>query len=818
MHHDTPLISTIVAGLVLAFIFGMIANRFRLPPLVGYLFAGILVGPYTPGFVADQALGAELAELGVILLMFGVGLHFSLKDLMSVRALAIPGAVVQIGFATLLGAGLGLLMGWELGGALLFGLALSVASTVVLLKALQDRRLIETERGRIAVGWLIVEDLAMVLALVLIPAIASLGGVDTGVHDPFVSFVERIIGAPVGIWGVLGLTIVKVAAFVGFMLVVGRRIIPWGLHATAHTGSRELFRLAVLAIALGVALGSAVLFGVSLALGAFFAGMILSESELSHRAAQETLPLRDAFSVLFFVSVGMLFDPSIIITNPLPVLATVFIIVIGKSAAAFAIVLLFKRPVGTALTISASLAQIGEFSFILASLGVALAILPQAGQDLILAGALISIVLNPVVFWAVDLIKPRFEAKAASRRAARAEQDGVRIEPVDTVAASEGPITSDAPSGASIDIGAPGADDDVPEPTRQTGHTVLVGFGRVGRVVGESLRAAGAPVVVIEDSDHSVAAARAAGIEVVVGNAASTEVLKLANLEEAQCLMIAIPNGFEAGTVCEVGRKLNPQIRIIARAHSEEEESHLRNLGADTVIMGEREIGLGMLAWLRGDHREDRFAEAPAMEPQLPSAENLLETMAATTVLPATSAAGAAVAAASTDAAAEVAAAEAEVSPAGPVAEAGAPVEPADAAQPAGVAAEAVEPEPVPVMAPVAPEVANDPVVIDAVEATEVETVIELGAPDEAATLETVETTPAVGEAPAPIEESVPPSSSETPEDAAPVSEAGAEPAAETGAEAEAGIDEDDGVTPDADEPAPEEKPVVPPVVPEPKP
>ncbi|MDB5473843.1 MAG: sodium:proton antiporter, partial [Devosia sp.] len=601
MHHDTPLISTIVAGLVLAFIFGMIANRFKMPPLVGYLLAGILVGPHTPGFVADQALGAELAELGVILLMFGVGLHFSLKDLMSVRALAIPGAIAQISFATALGLGLGLLMGWSVGAGLLFGLALSVASTVVLLKALQDKRLIETERGRIAVGWLIVEDLAMVLALVLIPALASLGGGENAIHDPFVSFVERVLGGSVGVWGVLALTILKIAAFVGFMLIVGRRLIPWALHVTAHTGSRELFRLAVLAIALGVALGSAVLFGVSLALGAFFAGMILSESELSHRAAQETLPLRDAFAVLFFVSVGMLFDPAIILTNPLPVLATVFIIVIGKSLAAFGIVLLFKRPVATALTISASLAQIGEFSFILASLGVALAILPPEGQDLILAGALISIVLNPAVFWAVDLVKPRFEAKAAQHRAARMERDGVRIEPGETLAAASGPLTTDAPSESGLDTGALGADDDAPEPTAQTGHTVLVGFGRVGRTVAEALHAANAPLVVIEDSDHSVAAARAAGIEVVVGNAASADVLRLANLEGARCLMVAIPNGFEAGTVCEMGRKLSPSIRIIARAHSDEEEAHLRGLGANTVIMGEREIGLGMLAWLRGE-------------------------------------------------------------------------------------------------------------------------------------------------------------------------------------------------------------------------
>ena len=618
MHHEIPLITTIVAGLVLAYIFGMIAHRLKMPPLVGYLFAGILAGPYTPGFVADQALGAELAELGVILLMFGVGLHFSLKDLMSVRALAIPGALVQIGFATLLGLGLASLMGWSLGAGLLFGLALSVASTVVLLKALQERRLIETERGRIAVGWLIVEDLAMVLALVMVPAIASLNG-DTGVHDPFVSFVTRLAGVDIGVWGILGLTVLKVAAFVGFMLVVGRRVIPWALHGTAHTGSRELFRLAVLAIALGVALGSALLFGVSLALGAFFAGMILSESELSHRAAQETLPLRDAFAVLFFVSVGMLFDPSIIITNPLPVLATVFIIVIGKSLAAFAIVLLFKRPIGTALTISASLAQIGEFSFILASMGVALAILPREGQDLILAGALISIVLNPLVFWAVDRAKPALEARAAERKAARQGADEVRVEP--GAEAATAPLTMPEPGVTEADEPI---DDDSVAPSLQTGHTVLVGFGRVGRVVGASLHEAGAPLVLIEDTDHFVTAARELGIETVLGNAARADVLRLANLPAAKCLLIAIPNGFEAGTICEVGRKLSPSVRIIARAHSAEEEEHLRRLGADVVIMGEREIGMGMLAWLRGERSAGMAGETEASGPRLPPSENLL--------------------------------------------------------------------------------------------------------------------------------------------------------------------------------------------------
>ncbi|RVA43684.1 sodium:proton antiporter, partial [Mesorhizobium sp. M7A.F.Ca.US.001.01.1.1] len=411
MPHDTPLIATIVAGLGLAFVFGALANRFRIPPLVGYLIAGVLVGPNTPGFVADAGLANELAEIGVILLMFGVGLHFSLKDLLSVRAIAVPGAIVQIGFATALGAGLAWMLGWSMGAGLVFGLALSVASTVVLLRALQERRMIETERGRIAVGWLIVEDLAMVLALVLLPALAGvLGG-----QEQADAHASGLLSLPAryGIWGVVGITLAKVTAFVMVMLVVGRRVIPWILHYVAHTGSRELFRLAVLAIALGVAFGAAKLFGVSLALGAFFAGMIMSESELSHRAAEESLPLRDAFSVLFFVSVGMLFDPFSLISNGWPILATLAIIVIGKSLAAFAIVVAFGYPIATALIISASLAQIGEFSFILAELGVGLKLLPEQGRDLILAGAILSIVLNPLMFLAIDWMKPWLERRAA---------------------------------------------------------------------------------------------------------------------------------------------------------------------------------------------------------------------------------------------------------------------------------------------------------------------------------------------------------------------------------------------------------------------
>ncbi|MGV3649896.1 MAG: cation:proton antiporter, partial [Devosia sp.] len=604
MPHETPLISTIVAGLVLAFILGAVANRLRMPPLVGYLVAGVVVGPYTPGFVADAELAIELSEIGVILLMFGVGLHFSLKDLLSVRAITIPGAVAQIGGATLLGLGLALLLGWSVGAGLIFGLALSVASTVVLLKALQDRRLIDSERGRIAVGWLIVEDLAMVLALVLIPAIASVSGSSAAdLHDPFVTFVERLLNTELGIVGILAVTIVKIAAFVGCMLVIGRRLIPLVLHATAHTGSRELFRLAVLAIALGVAAGAAYLFGVSLALGAFFAGMILSESELSHRAAQESLPLRDAFAVLFFVSVGMLFDPWTLVNDPLPVLATLFIILIGKSVFAFLIVVAFKRPVGTALTISASLAQIGEFSFILAALGVGLGILPPEGRDLILAGAIISIILNPAMFWSIDILRPMLEGRFRTQPAGPVEPSfadatltGIDVTPDGPV--TRQPVPDHVPAPHEEDI------ERTSEPTRLVGHTIVVGYGRVGSVVSAGLKGRGEPFLVIEDAEGRINAARAEGIEVIVGNAASRSVLALANVEGARTAIIAIPNAFEAGQAVEQARRLNPAIRIIARAHSDEEVSHLDHLGADTVIMGEREIGLGMLGWLDGSHED----------------------------------------------------------------------------------------------------------------------------------------------------------------------------------------------------------------------
>ncbi len=554
MPHHTPLIGTVVIGLVLAFLLGAVANRLRISPLVGYLLAGVLVGPHTPGFVADQALAADLAEIGVILLMFGVGLHFSVRDLISVRNIAVPGAVAQIGVATLMGLALGTLLGWSFGGGVVFGLALSTASTVVLLRAMQERRLVTTSRGRIAVGWLIVEDIAMVLTLVLLPALSTFlekGG------DIVPGFSPR----PSDIALTLATTLLQVGAFLVVMMVVGRRVIPWILHRVAQSGSRELFRLAVLSIALGVAFGAAELFGISFALGAFFAGMILSESELSQQAAAESLPLRDAFAVLFFISVGMLFDPSILLREALPVLATLLIIVVGKSMAALGIALAFGHPLTTALAVAVSLAQIGEFSFILAGLGVNLALLPERGRDLILAGALLSIMLNPLLFAGYDRLKPRLERREASGR---------EMEP-----------------------GAPVEEPSIPDATTLTGHNVLVGAGRVGGRVAEVLKDAPEPLLVIDERDQTVAKLRESGIETMAGNA--TTIIKSANLAEARTLIVAIPDTFEAGQIIAQARAISPNLKIVARAHSDAEADHLSSYGADSVVLGEQEIANAML-------------------------------------------------------------------------------------------------------------------------------------------------------------------------------------------------------------------------------
>lgn len=410
MPHDTPLITMLALAFVIAFAFGMIAQKFRLSPLVGYLLAGVLVGPHTPGYVADSVLAQQLAEIGVILLMFGVGLHFTPSDLMRVRWIAIPGALVQITVASLLGFGLAQLFGWGLGGGLVFGLALSVASTVVLLRALESRGEVETGPGHIAVGWLLVEDIFMIAALLLLPPLADiLGGRGEGNENIFAALL---------------LTAVKVAAFAALALIVGKRVIPWLLQHVAETGSRELFTLAVLACALGIAFGAALLFDVSFALGAFFAGVIMNESDLSHDAAQRSLPFQDAFAVMFFVSVGMLFDPRIIYEAPLPLLGVLFIILVGKSVAAFIIVLAFRHPLPTALTVSVSLAQIGEFSFILAGLGVSLGLLPEEGRDLLMAGALLSIALNPLLFRALEPAEAWLRARPDLLRRLGAKEEG----------------------------------------------------------------------------------------------------------------------------------------------------------------------------------------------------------------------------------------------------------------------------------------------------------------------------------------------------------------------------------------------------------
>lgn len=556
MHHATPLITTIVGGLVLAFILGMIANKLRISPLVGYLLAGVLAGPFTPGFVADTKLAPELAELGVILLMFGVGLHFSLKDLMAVKSIAIPGAIAQIGVATLLGMALSAVLGWSLMTGIVFGLCLSTASTVVLLRALEERQLIDSQRGQIAIGWLIVEDLVMVLTLVLLPAVAGMMEKDN------VGFASLALD--------MSITIGKVVAFIAIMMLVGRRLVPWIMSRSAATGSRELFTLSVLALALalGIAFGAVELFDVSFALGAFFAGMVLNESELSHRAAHDTLPLRDAFAVLFFVSVGMLFDPMVLIHQPLAVLGTLAIIIFGKSLAAFFLVRMFGHSPRTALTIAASLAQIGEFAFILAGLGMALNLLPQAGQNLVLAGAILSIMLNPVLFALLEKYLDKTETLEEQTLEEAIEEE--KQIPVDIC-----------------------------------NHALLVGFGRVGSLLGEKLMAQGIPLVVIETSRTRVDELRERGIRAVLGNAANEEIMNLAHLDCARWLLLTIPNGYEAGEIVASAREKCPTIEIIARAHYDDEVEYITERGANKVVMGEREIANTMLTLLENPPLEE---------------------------------------------------------------------------------------------------------------------------------------------------------------------------------------------------------------------
>jgi CPA2 family monovalent cation:H+ antiporter-2 len=555
MPHDTSLLTTVVMGLVLAFVGGFIASKLRLPPLVGYLLAGVAVGPFTPGFVSDAGLAEQLAEIGVILLMFGVGLHFSVKHLLSVRRIAIPGAIVQITVATLLGAGLAYLWGWTPGAGIVFGLSLSVASTVVLLRALEHRNTLDSINGRIAVGWLIVEDLAMVLALVLLPVLA-------GVLGGNASESSEATGGAIAL--ALLLTLGKVALFLALVLVVGTRAVPWVLEHVARTGSRELFTLSVLATALGIAYGSAALFGVSFALGAFFAGVVLSESDFSHQAAADSLPLQDAFAVLFFVSVGMLFDPAVLVREPLAVLAVLAIILIGKSVAAFGIVLGFGYPTRTALTVSASLAQIGEFSFILIGLGVTLGVVPVEGRDLILAGALLSITLNPLVFKTFDGIERWL---------------GRRPRVLSVLERGGGQALSTLPE----------TRDESPHD-----HAIIVGYGRVGRVVGKTLGDQTLPVVIVDKDRRRVEALRAKGIPAIYGDASIPGILDGAGIAHARLLVIATPEGFQTRRIIELARELNADIDVAVRTQSDAEVAHLESQGVGLAITGTRELSFGL--------------------------------------------------------------------------------------------------------------------------------------------------------------------------------------------------------------------------------
>jgi K+:H+ antiporter len=553
MHHDTALIALVAIGFVLACALGFLATRVRLPPIVGYLVAGVAIGPFTPGFVGDTQIAAQLAEIGVILLMFGVGLHFSLPTLLSVRNIAIPGAIAQIVVATAIGTALATMWGWSIGSGLVLGLALSVASTVVLLRALEQRNELDSPHGRIAVGWLIVEDLATVLALVFLPALATI--------------VQDTSGGSVdvrGLFTTLGLTLGKVALFIAVVLFGGRRVVPWLLEQVTRTGSRELFTLAVLAIALGMAYASAQLFDVSFALGAFFAGVLLSESELSHRAAADSLPLQDAFAVLFFVSVGMLFDPMIVVREPLAVLGVLLVIVAGKSFAAFVIVLLFGYPVATALTVSASLAQIGEFSFILAALGVTLGLLPAEGRDLVLAGALLSITLNPFVFATITPVTRWARARPAL--SAWVERGASRLATL-------------------------------PEQSRSNAlrdHAIIVGFGRVGSTIGKVLAEAGIPYGVIERDLRLVENLRARGVRAVYGDAAAAGVMERVGIERAKLLIIASRDSYAARRVLELARKANPRIDTVVRTHEHHDLEHFARQKVGHVMMAERELALAM--------------------------------------------------------------------------------------------------------------------------------------------------------------------------------------------------------------------------------
>ncbi|MCH4246955.1 cation:proton antiporter [Acinetobacter populi] len=556
MPHDVDLIILLAVGFGLALIFGYIAARLRLPPLIGYLIAGIIISPNTPGIVGDIHLANQLAELGVMFLMFGVGMHFSLNDLMQVRRIAVPGAILQIAVATLLGMGMTMLWGWSFGSALVFGLSLSCASTVVLLKALGDRGLLDSVNGKIAVGWLLVEDLVMVLVLVLLPATAILLGGQPISQE----------SANDNIWLTLGITLLKVAGFIAFMLIIGKRLVPMIIQFVARLGSRELFTLTVVAAAISIAYGSYAIFGVSMALGAFFAGMVVKESAFSHRAEEETLPLREIFAILFFVSVGMLFDPRILIEQPGHILAVVAIIMIGKTIAAMALVLFFRYPINTALTVGASLAQIGEFSFILATLGVSLQLLTLDAQNLILAGALISITLNSFVFSAIEPIQKWIRARSYLARLLERKSDPLAMLP-----------------------------DEVSQDYLRD-QIVIVGYGEVGRRITQTLQEQNIKVVIAEENREIVENLRAKGVAAVSGSATEPSVLIQAHIMHARLLVISPMDLVKIHQVVNIAKQLNPMLEVLLCAENGEEARALREDDIGTVYFAKEEMAKNMSA------------------------------------------------------------------------------------------------------------------------------------------------------------------------------------------------------------------------------
>ena len=552
MPADSAFLITLAAGFGLALLFGLVAVRLRVPPLVGYLLAGVLLGPFTPGFVADVHMASQLAEVGVVLLMFGVGVHFSPGDLLGVRKTAVPGAVAQIAIAAALGALVSRSWGWDWGAALVFGTSLSVASTVVVLRVLEERGLLDSVQGRTTVGWLIVEDLAMVVALVLLPVIA--GALQSGALGDTSS--REALAA------LLVLTVAKVTTFLVVMILVGRRAVPWLLTRVARSGSRELFTLAVLVIALGVAVGAAMIFGVSLALGAFLAGVVISESDLSYKAAADALPLQDAFAVLFFVSVGMLFDPGIVVREPMRVVATVLVILFGNAAAALALLVLLGHRLRSALLMAASLGQIGEFSFIVAGLGVTLGLLPAEGRSLVLAGALLTIVLNPLLFLAVG------RADAWLQR----HPDWLdRLE--------------------RRDRSLPIVPDSLP-PSRQ--HAIIVGYGRVGSAIGHALADRGIPFMVVEQDRRTVEELRRQGVPAIYGDATRPGILDHARPAQARLLVVAAPDPYHARRIVSLAREANPGLDVVVRTHRREEQQRFEQIGVGRAVMGEHELALGM--------------------------------------------------------------------------------------------------------------------------------------------------------------------------------------------------------------------------------